>query len=82
VQQTTTRTGNGHGCLYNLLLTAVIVFLPVIGHIICTVYIVGDDLSTAEKVIWLALVWILLPIAVGPLLYLLVGQRRNRVLGA
>jgi hypothetical protein len=42
---------------------------------------VGDDLSTAEKVIWLLLVWLLFPVA-GPLLYLLLGQRRNRVFGA
>ncbi len=82
MQQTHTRSSNGHGCLFNLLLTALIVFIPIVGHIICTVFILDDDLTTAEKVIWLVLVWILLPIAIGPLLYLLVGQRRNRVLGA
>jgi hypothetical protein len=81
VQHTATRTGNSHGCLYNTLLTLVILFVPLVGHIICTVYIVGDDLSTAEKVIWLLLVWLLFPVA-GPLLYLLLGQRRNRVFGA
>lgn len=76
-----TRTSNGHGCLYNVILTAVILFVPLVGHIICTVYIIGDDLSTTEKVIWLLLVWLLFPIA-GPFLYLLLGQRRNRIFGA
>jgi hypothetical protein len=80
VQQTSTRTSNGHGCLYNVVLTLVILFVPVVGHIICTVYILGDDLSPAEKFIWLLLVWLLFPIA-GPLLYLLLGQRRHRVFG-
>ena len=75
------RTANTHGCLYNILLTLVILFVPIVGHIICTVYIVGDDMSPVEKVVWLLLVWLLFPIA-GPLLYLLVGQRRNRVFGA
>lgn len=78
--QTQPRTGNGHGCLFNLVLTLVILFIPIVGHIICTVYILGDDLSTTEKLIWLLLVWLLFPVA-GPLLYLLVGQRRNRVFG-
>jgi hypothetical protein len=40
--------------------------------------IIGDDLSTTEKLLWLLLVW-LVPVA-GPLLYLLLGQRRNRLL--
>lgn len=81
MQQTPYRTSDQHGCLYHVLLTLVILFVPVVGHIICTVYILNDDLSTTEKVIWLLLVWLLFPIA-GPLLYLLVGQRRNRVFGA
>lgn len=80
MQHIPTRTSNGHGCLYNVLLTVVILFVPVVGHIICTVYILGDDLSTTEKFIWLLLVWLLFPVA-GPLLYLLLGQRRNRVFG-
>ena len=69
------------GVLFTLVLTLVILFVPVIGHIICTVYILGDDLSVTEKLIWLLLVWLLFPVA-GPLLYLLVGQRRNRVFSA
>ncbi len=53
-------------------------FLPLIGHIILTVMIVQDDLTSTEKLLWLILVW-LVPV-VGPLLYLLIGQRRNRLL--
>jgi hypothetical protein len=74
------RTGTTHGCLYTTVVTLVIVFLPVIGHIICTVYVLGDDLTASEKLIWLLLIW-LVPF-LGPLLYLLVGQRRNRIFGA
>jgi uncharacterized membrane protein YhaH (DUF805 family) len=75
------RTGNQSGWLFNILLTLIILFVPFVGHIICSVYILGDDLTRVEKGIWLVLVWLLFPIA-GPLLYLLVGQRRNRVLGS
>ena len=74
------RTGTTHGCLYTAILTLVIVFVPVLGHIICTIYVIGDDLTPSEKVIWLILIW-LVPV-LGPLLYLLVGQRSNRVFGA
>ncbi len=68
----------GHGCVFGLVLTLVIVLLPLVGHIILTVYIFDDFLSLPEKVLWLVIVWAI-PI-LGPLLYLLVGQRRNRVL--
>jgi hypothetical protein len=57
---------------------AVCLFVPLVGHIFLTVMIIGDDLSTTEKLLWLLLVW-LVPVA-GPLLYLLLGQRRNRLL--
>jgi hypothetical protein len=67
------------GCVFSVLLTLVIVFLPLVGHIILTVYILDDFLSVPEKVLWLVIVWAV-PI-LGPLLYLLVGQRRGRVLG-
>jgi hypothetical protein len=68
----------GPGCVFGLVLTLVIVLLPLVGHIILTVYILDDHLSLPEKVLWLVIVWAV-PI-LGPLLYLLVGQRRNRVL--
>jgi phospholipase D-like protein len=61
------------GCLI-----LVVLFLPLIGHIILTVMILQDDLTSTEKLLWLILVW-LVPV-VGPLLYLLIGQRRNRLL--
>jgi hypothetical protein len=42
--------------------------------------ILADDLNCGEKVLWLILVWFV-PV-IGPLLYLLIGQRQNRVLAA
>jgi hypothetical protein len=69
--------GSGRGCLLTLLFLLVLE-LPLVGHIILTVMILGDDLSLGEKVLWLVLIW-LVPI-IGPLIYLLLGQRRNRVL--
>src|SRR6185437_14021575 len=69
---------NDLGCLLTTLIVAVCIFVPLVGHIFLTVMIIGDDLSTTEKLLWLLLVW-LVPVA-GPLLYLLLGQRRNRLL--
>ena len=69
---------NDLGCLLTTLIVAVCLFVPLVGHIFLTVLIIGDDLSTTEKLLWLLLVW-LVPVA-GPLLYLLLGQRRNRLL--
>lgn len=66
------------GCLLTTLIVAVCLFVPLVGHIFLTVLIIGDNLSTTEKLLWLLLVW-LVPVA-GPLLYLLLGQRRNRLL--
>jgi hypothetical protein len=57
----------------------VCIFVPIVGHIILTLMIIQDDLSDLEKVIWLIAVW--LGPVIGPLLYLLVGQRRNRLFG-
>jgi hypothetical protein len=71
-------TGARAGCM-SLVAAAVIILIPILGDIACTVFILNDDLSTVEKILWLAAVW-LLP-WVGRLLYLLVGQRRNRLLG-
>ena len=69
---------NDMGCLLTTLIVAVCLFVPVVGHIFLTVMIIGDNLTNSEKLIWLLLVW-LVPVA-GPLLYLLLGQRRNRLL--
>jgi hypothetical protein len=70
------------GCLMNSLLFLIIVFLPIIGHIIETVMIIEDDHSLGGKLIWLVVIWAL-PF-IGPLLYLLFGQRprpnRGRVM--
>lgn len=61
------------GCL-----VFVTVAIPIVGHIILTFMIVQDDLSTLEKVLWLIAVWAI-PF-LGPLLYLALGQKRNRLL--
>ncbi|MBF6592302.1 MAG: PLDc N-terminal domain-containing protein [Ktedonobacterales bacterium] len=75
-------TGNGssRGCLANLLLAVVIIFIPIVGHIVLTVMILDDDISGAAKIGWLVVVWLLW--FVGPFLYLLIGQKRDRVFGA
>jgi hypothetical protein len=70
------RQGPG-GCAITALFLLVLLF-PVIGSIFLTFMILGDDLNCGEKTLWLVLVW-LVPV-IGPLLYLLLGQRRNRVL--
>ena len=69
------------GCLFNSVLFLVIVFVPLVGHIIETFMVVEDDHSVAGKILWLAVIWLMpIPVIVGPLLYLLFGQRRtNRV---
>jgi uncharacterized BrkB/YihY/UPF0761 family membrane protein len=71
------RKQGGVGPIGTILLMLVVIFVPIIGHIILTVMILGDDLSSGEKLLWVLIVW-LLPI-LGPLLYLLIGQRRNRL---
>ncbi len=68
-------SGN-RGCFVNTLLFLTIVFLPVIGHIIETVFILEDDHSALGKVVWLLIIWGI-PF-VGPFLYLLLGQRSPR----
>ncbi len=67
----------GVGPIGTILLMLVVVFVPIVGHIILTVIILGDDLTCGEKILWLLVVW-LLPV-IGPLLYLLIGQRRDRL---
>jgi hypothetical protein len=76
----TSRQGfGGCGCAVTCLFV-VVLLLPVIGSIILTLIILADNLNCGEKVLWTVLVW-MVPV-VGPMLYLLVGQRQNRVLGA
>jgi hypothetical protein len=72
------RQGPG-GCAITCLFLVVLLF-PVLGSIFLTFMILGDDMSLSEKTLWLVLVW-LVPV-IGPLMYLLLGQRRNRVLTA
>ncbi len=69
------------GCLFNSVLFLVIVFVPLVGHIIETFMVVEDDHSVAGKILWLAVIWLMpIPVIIGPLLYLLFGQKRtNRV---
>jgi hypothetical protein len=61
------------GCLANTILFLVIVFVPLVGHLIETVFILEDDHTVAGKILWLVVIWVL-PF-IGPLLYLLFGQR-------
>lgn len=65
------------GCLFNSILFLIIVFLPILGHIILTVMILEDDHKPLAMVVWLLFVW-LVPF-IGPLLYLLFGQKRTHV---
>lgn len=69
-------SGN-RGCLFNTLLFLIIVFIPLVGHIIETVMVLQDDHSPLGMLGWLLVIW-LIPF-IGPLLYLLFGQRRTRV---
>lgn len=72
------RTGRGFlatGCI-----ALICIFIPVLGHIILTLMILRDDLTASEKLLWLIVVWVLW--VIGPFLYLLLGQRRDRLFGA
>ncbi len=66
------------GCIANSLLFLVIVFIPVVGHIIETVMVFEDDHSVAGTILWLIVIWST-PF-LGPLIYLLFGQRPHRVM--
>ncbi len=70
-------SGN-RGCFFNSILFLVIVFVPLLGHIIATIMVFEDDHSLAGTVLWLAAIW-LIPF-LGAFLYLLFGQRRRRVM--
>jgi hypothetical protein len=72
------------GCFFNTVMFLVIVFVPVLGHIIATLMVLDDDHSGVGKVLWLLVIWLMPPFVVlGPLLYLIFGQRprqRGRVM--
>jgi hypothetical protein len=68
-------SGN-RGCIFNSIMFLVLVFVPVVGHIILTIMVLEDDHSLAGAALWLAVIW-LIPF-LGPLLYLLLGQHRRR----
>ncbi len=68
------------GCFFNSLLFLIIVFVPLVGHVIETVMVLEDDHSVTGKVLWLAVIWLMpIPVIVGPLLYLLFGQKSQNV---
>jgi len=63
----------------NSLLFLIIVLVPLLGHIIVTVMALEDDHTFSGKLIWLAVIWLMpIPVIIGPLLYLLFGQKRPR----
>lgn len=72
-------TGRQRNIVITVALSLVCIFLPLIGHILLTFMIANDYMTLTEKIIWLVAVWAI-PV-LGPLLYLLVGQRRNRLFG-
>jgi hypothetical protein len=67
------------GCFFNSVLFLVIIFIPILGHLIETIMVLEDDHSPAGKILWLAVIWLMPPwVIVGPLLYLLFGQKPRR----
>lgn len=72
-----TRAPSDH-LLLNGCLALVVIFFPLVGHVILTAMILGDDLTATEKLLWLIVVWVFW--FIGPFLYLLLGQRRHRLL--
>jgi phospholipase D-like protein len=78
-----TRVSGGSGGMNALAtgcLVLTLIFIPLVGHVILTVMILDDDMTLAEKLLWLVIVWFIW--FLGPFLYLLFGQRKNRLLGA
>lgn len=72
--------GPSDNLLLNGCLALVLILVPIVGHIVLTVLILGDNLTASEKLLWLIVVWAV-PF-LGAFLYLLLGQRRNRLLGS
>ncbi len=63
----------------NSLLFLATIFFPLIGHLIATFMVFEDEHSLLGKVLWLMVIWLMpIPVVVGPLLYLLFGQKRPR----
>lgn len=67
------------GCFFNTILFLVIVGVPLLGHFLATLMALEDDHSPAGKILWIAIIWLTPPwVVLGPLLYLLFGQRPSR----
>lgn len=67
------------GCFFNTVLFLVIVLVPLLGHLLATMMALEDEHSAAGKVLWIAVIWLTPPwVVLGPLLYLLFGQRPRR----
>lgn len=77
--QYVTMPAHHRSLLITIILILVSVFLPIVGHIILSAIILTDDLSVFEKAVWLVVIWVAW--FIGPLAYLLVGQRKNRLFG-
>jgi hypothetical protein len=72
---------NQEHIIRNLVLALLVVFVPVLGHIILTMIILRDEPPLWQKVAWIVVIWVIRVIWwVGPFLYRLLGQRRNRLL--
>jgi hypothetical protein len=70
---------SNRGCFFNSLLFLVIVFVPILGHILVTLMILEDSHSPVGKILWLLVTWLMpIPVVIGPLLYLLFGQKRQQ----
>ena len=70
---------SNRGCFFNTVLFLVVVLVPVLGHILATLMVLEDEHSVTGKVLWLAVIWLMPPwVVLGPLLYLLFGQRPHR----
>jgi Phospholipase_D-nuclease N-terminal len=68
-------TGN-RGCLANTCLFLVIVGFPILGQAILTIMVFEDEHTVSGRLLWLVIIWAI-PF-LGPLLYLLFGQRVPR----
>jgi len=70
-------SGN-RGCFFNSLLFLIIVFVPLVGHIIETVMVLEDDHSLAGKVLWFEFISLVaIPIYVVPLHNNFLSQRQS-----
>lgn len=67
------------GCFFNTVLFLVIILVPLLGHLLATLMALDDEHSPAGKILWIAIIWFTPPwVVLGPLLYLLFGQRPRR----